>query len=267
MTLTGNHFESGRRRAVRWTAAAVFMVGVHIGFAAIALMHRAEDDSDDVAAGPIAVELAQMPVLARQDSPDVAHGPLMMETPPGAEPAKATQVEVEKEIPPVEQSPLASDPEVVVPVPKPVVETKPEEEQPRDNVAREESADPAEPMPQTTAPPRVDAQETQASPAPNLGPTIAVVRNPAWEKALASHLNRHKRYPDGARARSIQGSVTVIFTIDRDGYVLEARVAESSGSPVLDEEALAVLRRASPVPTPPPAVGLSLKLPIQFHIR
>ena len=60
MMLTGNHLESRRRRAVRWTAAAVFIIGVHIGFAAIALMHRADDDSDDIAAGPIVVELAQI---------------------------------------------------------------------------------------------------------------------------------------------------------------------------------------------------------------
>jgi protein TonB len=266
MMLTGNHLESRRRRAVRWTAAAVFIIGVHIGFAAIALMHRADDDSDEIAAGPIVVELAQIPVVARQDSPDVAHGPLMVEAPPGAESAKATQVEVEKEMPPIEQSP-APDPDVALPISKPVVETKPEEEQPQDKVAREESANPAEPMPHTTAPPRVDAQETQASPAPALGRTVTIVRNPVWEKALSSHLNRHKRYPDGARARNVQGSVTVIFSIDRDGNVLEAQIAKSSGSSHLDEEALAVLRRASPVPAPPPAVGLSLKLPIHFHIK
>jgi periplasmic protein TonB len=265
MALTGSHLESGRRRALLWTAAAVFMLGVHIGFAAIALMHRADEDSDDVAAGPIVIELARMPILARQDSPDVARGPLMQET-PGAQSAKATRVEFHKEIAPVEQSPLGPDPRVVVPVPKPVVETRPEEEQPRDKVAREESAEPAAPIPETTAPLRVDATETQATPAPKLG-TIIVARDPAWEKALTSHLNRHKRYPDGARARKVQGSATVVFTIDRDGNVLETRIAKSSGSSLLDEAALAVVRRASPVPSPPPSVGLSLKLPIQFHLK
>lgn len=271
MTFTSDLLESRRARAVRWSAAAVFMVAVHVGFAAIALMHRANDDSEDAAAGPVVVELAQLPVASRQDSPDVAHGPLMEETPLAQQAAKETKVEVEKETPPLEPSPLVPEPEVVMPVPKPVVETKPEEEQPKDEVPRQESADnQATPMPMTAAPPRMEAEDVPASPAARPGSAAIVARNATWEKALSSHLNRHKRYPDGARTRGVQGAVTVLFAIDRDGNVLEARVAHSSGSSFLDDEALAVLRRASPVPAPPPAVAgakLNLTLPIRFRIK
>ena len=84
------------------------------------------------------------------------------------------------------------------------------------------------------------------------------------------HLDRFKRYPEIARARGNQGEVTVQFTIDRTGHVVAARVVHSSGSSALDEEALAVLKRADPLPAAPaPIAGMTfdLTLPIQFRIR
>ena len=89
-----------------------------------------------------------------------------------------------------------------------------------------------------------------------------------WEKALVSHLNRFKRYPDQARGAR-QGEVRVSFTIDRPGGS-RARVVGSSGSPSLDEEALAVLQRASPLPAPPaqlPGASFDWTMPIQFKIK
>jgi protein TonB len=92
----------------------------------------------------------------------------------------------------------------------------------------------------------------------------------SWQKSLISHLNRYKRYPDGARARSHQGIVKVEFTIDRGGRVIAARVIQGSGSQHLDDEALAVLQRASPLPAPPSEITgetLQLAMPIHFRIR
>jgi protein TonB len=68
----------------------------------------------------------------------------------------------------------------------------------------------------------------------------------------------------------VQGSVAVAFSIDRSGNVLDARIVQTSGSSHLDEEARAVVRRASPIPSPPaglPGSQLDLTLPIQFRIR
>ena len=52
--------------------------------------------------------------------------------------------------------------------------------------------------------------------------------------------------------------------------MIASRVVRSSGSSALDEEALAVLQRASPLPAPPAQVGgttFDLTLPIQFRIK
>jgi periplasmic protein TonB len=87
---------------------------------------------------------------------------------------------------------------------------------------------------------------------------------------LAAHLERFKRYPDKVRARGDQGTTTVAFTIDHDGRFVTSRVVQSSGSQTLDEETLAMLVRAQPLPQPPDNVlvsELSFVVPIKFSIK
>ena len=91
-----------------------------------------------------------------------------------------------------------------------------------------------------------------------------------WQSALATHLERFKRYPTAARARGEQGTAKVAFTIDRDGRLLSSRIIESSGSSLLDDETLAMLARAQPMPKPPvtaPDSALSFVVPVRFDIR
>jgi periplasmic protein TonB len=76
---------------------------------------------------------------------------------------------------------------------------------------------------------------------------------------------RLQRYPP--KARGVQGVVSLAFTIDRHGNVMSSRIVKSSGSALLDAEALALLARAAPLPAPPPEVtdaDLTFVLPIRF---
>ena len=159
MTLLSDLFEPPRAHVLRWAGAAAFVLAAHIGCTALALMHWQEDTSDDAAAGPVIVEMVPAPAVSRVDSPDVAHGPLMEEATLSPQPAKETKEEVEKETPPVDPSPLAPEPEVVLPVARPIPEKKPEEEPPNEEVPKQQSADQTTAAPLTTAPPRVDAPE------------------------------------------------------------------------------------------------------------
>jgi protein TonB len=62
----------------------------------------------------------------------------------------------------------------------------------------------------------------------------------------------------------------VAFTIDRDGWVRESRILETSGSPELDRECLAMLARAQPLPKPPRQAQtseLSFVVPVRFNIK
>jgi periplasmic protein TonB len=139
--------------------------------------------------------------------------------------------------------------------PPPKEETKPPETE----------AEVALPEPPKPEPPRV---EKLATAPPSSPPSAAVVHN--WESLLVAHIERFKRYPLEARERGEQGMVRVAFAIDRDGWVRSSRVVQSSGSADLDQEALAMLTRAQPVPRPPdriPTRELSFLVPIKFTIR
>jgi protein TonB len=99
-------------------------------------------------------------------------------------------------------------------------------------------------------------------------PPAAVVHN--WESLLVAHIERFKRYPLEAREHGEQGIVRVAFLIDRDGWVRSSRIVRSSGSSDLDQEALAMLTRAQPMPRPPERIStreLSFQVPIKFTIR
>jgi protein TonB len=84
-----------------------------------------------------------------------------------------------------------------------------------------------------------------------------------------SYLNRHKRYPRSSQSRREEGLAQVEFSIDPRGNVLSARVVRSSGFPELDQAALDMISRASPVPAPPPEIAqarMTLNLPVQFDL-
>lgn len=80
-----------------------------------------------------------------------------------------------------------------------------------------------------------------------------------------AHLERHKRYPPQAHGE--QGIASVAFTIDREGRASGIRIVRSSGSAALDDETLATIRRAQPLPVPPNGIldaELSFIVPIRY---
>jgi protein TonB len=85
-----------------------------------------------------------------------------------------------------------------------------------------------------------------------------------WKGELVAHLNRFKRFPANAAS---SGTASVAFAINRAGAGVSARLISSSGDRALDEEAVALLHRASPPPPPPAQMGgsvISLTVPIRF---
>ena len=92
-----------------------------------------------------------------------------------------------------------------------------------------------------------------------------------WANAIGARLERNKRYPDSARARGVQGVVYVTVTVDRAGTVIASSVARSSGSSILDAEALELVRRSEPLPAPPSNVrpgqiDVDVTIPIAFRM-
>lgn len=171
------------------------------------------------------------------------------------------------------------------PPPQPVVAPPP----PPEPVKPPEPKRVAKPLPRVLPPPppkavqmpapppvAVPAAPVQAPPAPAPLTAPSVAAPPSvdvlsrFESQLIAHLERYKHYPQSARARHQQGVVRLRFTMDRLGRVLSARIAQSSGVPALDDEVLAMIERAAPLPAFPSEIAqaqLDLLLPIAFSLR
>lgn len=77
-----------------------------------------------------------------------------------------------------------------------------------------------------------------------------------YEQLLPLWINRFKRYPAVAKQMGLEGKGVVYLQIDRKGDVLDARIAKSTGHPLLDSALLKMVRDASPVIPVPASYGV-----------
>ena len=222
------------RDLLRWAIAAAVVVGIHAGAVGYFLAwHEPAEIGDD--AEVVTVELAPIDstpdAVARNDAPAAE---TMIESKALPEPQKEKPPEEQK----VEQPPDESPAIVPVPVAKPPEKI-------------EETAPPA---PHTAQQVKGGAPRIEAS----------------WQTSLVRQLQRYKRYPAAAQSRNEQGVVLLNFSIDRTGRVLAHSIARSSGYADLDNEVMAMITRAEPLPPFPasmPQPRLDLTVPIRFSLR
>jgi len=125
----------------------------------------------------------------------------------------------------------------------------------------------------TAVPPPVVAQPPVATPAPVTAPAppqaAAGEGRDSFLARLLAQLNRVKQYPRAARQAHIEGVVMLHFVMDGQGKLVSFEIAKSSGRPVLDNEALALIQRAQlpPLPVGFPTSTLDAVVPIQFSLN
>jgi protein TonB len=248
----------------RWLLCAAVIVLAHAGLAGAMVTWHEADEGRGPAAG-VVIEFAPVPVAPATFQSELPSSPeqylfesapsVAVESPEEKErtdqiiEAKLQQkVEEKVETRPVEEPPLEASP---APNPEVMIEPPPPQE------VQQEAPRPQLPSPLAVATaPDVIAEETAAVPAaPRQGAPnrydAEVARS--WHKKVSTLIESKKRYPASAQARGQQGVVKVAFSVDRQGRIVDTRLEGPSGVAALDEEALAVLRRAEPFP-PPPAV-------------
>ncbi|MCS0501149.1 energy transducer TonB family protein [Ancylobacter mangrovi] len=275
------------REAAGWLACGCVVLAVHGGALGYLLSKPPIAAADAPAA--IMIELAEMPVSPEAEPTETAPGPPMVEAPKEVEeevkpdplaevedtPPPEPEPEIEQEpVPEVDESP-APDIEVPLPPPPPLAQelTPPEKPVEKPKERPKEKPKPRKknkkpPAPRTAAAPALDAARSDRVAAPTQGASSSNSRAVAnWRSRLMAHLNRHKRFPAGENGR---GKSRVAFTIDRSGRVVAVRLVGSSGNPRFDQEAVAMIRRSSPVPAPPDDVGgrtISFTVPVDFTRR
>lgn len=280
-----------------WTCAAVAAGGMHLAVGIWLANATIEPQAPSEDAGFMIVEFAELPAAPESTLTDLPPAPeqIFQEAvdgqqdeepivepeepeimpreimPPEAMPEPVEAPEAEPS-PQTGSLPEVADPEFAVPLPPhrpqglvaaPAPREVPSAARQAQNSPRRASVDSA-----AGAAPVAPAARA-AAPQAGRDPARANALPASWQARLVAHLERHRRYPQPARASGRQGVVHLRFTIDRSGTVLGQQIARSSGAADLDEAAIAMVRRASPVPSLPvdaPAT-VSLTVPVRFEVR
>jgi protein TonB len=251
----------------RWVMCGAVIVFAHGAIAAGMVTWRDEIEPAEPAAA-IVIEFAPMPVAPAAPQTEIPPGPeqVMSDASPN-KPVKSLE-EKEKVEEKVESKPVEEPPPEIKPAPNPDVAVEP----PPQEVPTPQRQEPRPPAPTTSAPQALPDQTAAIPAAPIQGRITPHNSNavPTWKTQIVALLERNKRYPAVAQSRREQGIAQVFFSLDRKGRVIDSRISRSSGASALDEEALALLRRAQPFPAPPrelPGDRVDLTVPIRFNLR
>jgi protein TonB len=236
------------REILRWTLSGIAILGIH---------------------GGVVAAVANLPKIAPAGSPEAA---IMLDL--SAEAAAPSTEKTDVAISEVNQQQAEKEPE---PEEKPVEkEPEPEPEPKKVEQPHKAEIELPQPKPAEKAPPRkkMAALNTRQLTADKES-THAISPNPGmmgrmkadYGVAVSAHLNRYKNVPRGLDEG---GTVNLSFTLDRHGRVLSSRITRGSGISELDREALDMLRRAQPFPTPPPelaGVQFPFTVPVRYSVR
>ncbi len=83
-----------------------------------------------------------------------------------------------------------------------------------------------------------------------------------WQKSL----QRRLVYPARARRSGWEGRVLVEFTVKADGSLKTARIGDSSGFELLDQQALKAVAGTAPF-RPAPGIEKTCRLPVTFQLK
>lgn len=184
-----------------------------------------------------------------------------------AEPPPSPEKPLEKALPPVEQpaAPITMRDFVKVlpppaPSPSPPAPHPPAPHPPPPAAPPQHSAPPPPAPALQRSPLSTPHPQSQASASP--GPSVSTFVNPAQrsEELRAKNaylwqvIRKFSQYLPDLRDKNEGGTVVLRFVIARDGRLIEAGIAKSSGVAALDRGLLDSLRAASPYPPLPPEI-------------
>jgi len=87
-----------------------------------------------------------------------------------------------------------------------------------------------------------------------------------WQRDVSRILARNQGYPTQLIEEGIEGTVRVKVQIAMDGTIMAQQVVQSSGNPILDDEAIDLMRRISFPKLPENKESVSLTIPLSYRI-
>lgn len=211
-------------------------------------------DAEPVETVPAVTPMAPEPVVEPIETPEPVEPMEMAEVVPPPEPVREPEV--------VEATPLPEPPPAKPAPPKPLAEIEPQPVSPPPvfeataALAASKVADAPAPI-QTAALPGNAGVSGDAEPSTTgtqdatAGGGMVGAPGDSYNGLLSAWLQKHHEFPARAQRRNLYGATRVRFAIDRDGNLLGYEILASSGHRILDEAAIATLKRAEPFPPMP----------------
>jgi len=120
--------------------------------------------------------------------------------------------------------------------------------------------------PEETAP----IEEVQEYIPPQPSPEVVKKVTDSYTNQLTRAIAQQKKYPKIAQMRQWQGEVLLNIEIDPQGNLVKADILEESRYKILNNEAIDMVKRASPFPQPPEELRLknfTVLVPISFKLE
>ncbi len=283
----------------RWLSSTLLVTLVYAAPLGWWLWRAPPPAMDSAPAAAMVVELAPLATSPANPTelppgPESQTNQASRAAPPEPRPEPRLEPKPEPATPPAPPPPTPAEPEAVLPEAEPQPEQKepqPEQEKPQPEQRAPQPDPTPEPPPteqaaespspekassdataSTASAPPDAARQSERAAAPRQGverPMADLNQVPSWRDTLLRRLNEAKRYPSRARRLRQEGVGYLRFEMDMEGRVLASGIARSSGYPLLDEETLALLRRAAPLPRPPKALAgqrLEFVVPVEFFL-
>jgi pilus assembly protein CpaC len=92
----------------------------------------------------------------------------------------------------------------------------------------------------------------------------------SYTRRVIKRIQENFVYPSEARKKKLQGLVSLSLQINSTGELIEAKIVQSSGSEILDENAAGIIKRISPFPPFPPDIEereLWINIPIAYKLE
>jgi periplasmic protein TonB len=256
MTITADWLEHPDRvRTIRWTVSLLVVLALHGALLLVVMLRQVTIKPIGMPPAAVMIDLAPFPAVAPAAPSPTPPEPEVRAPPP--EPPPEPQPPPEPEIPKLAPSP-APHPAVTLRAPQPP--------KPKIKQVERPPVTQREPLPAAPPPPATTPHSTVSQGAATSTSSVRVT----WQAQLVAWLEKYKRYPRAAQEQREQGVVYLRFAIDRQGRVLSSQINKSSGFELLDDEVLALVQRAQPVPSPPPEVTgdrIELLVPVAFSLR
>jgi periplasmic protein TonB len=255
---------------IRWGASLLLVLVFHVAVAWLLLPREAAVEPNKPPPPAALLDLAPLPPAGaggKPGSPPPPKPPLVQPAPPKppveqVKPPVPPAQEIKPSVPPVPRVPPAQEIKPPVPPVPPAQEIKPPV--PRVPPAQEIKP-PVPPIPKfavplPVAPPKPQPLKplpprTAPTPPPQAtGSAAPLLLDPmrVWQLAAVQRLEKFKKQSVAASWNGEQGVVGLNISIDRQGNILFASIASSSGYSSLDNQALSMCRLARRLPPLPP---------------